>query len=492
MAPPTDPATNQVQQFRSALRVVDGSVTVGEVETDGDAGHATFDATLDLQGVGPWRYQGGVDLVHEDGDWRVAWTRAALYPSMGEDSNIALVREQGPRAVIVARDGQPLAAGGPGEAPRVTGLGGPLVGQVSVMTDAEARRRGLSYAAGDIAGATGVESSFEDRLAGPPHGRIEVRSPGQPAEVVHTFGGERPDPLSLTIDYATQRAAEAAVAGVTLPVALVAIDSTTGAIRAVANNPPGYDRALLGVYPPGSTFKIVTAAALLAAGLAPDETVQCPGEVRPGDSAPFVNAFGEDLGPITFTDAFAESCNTAFVAEGFGLGGHRLEEMAETFGFNQTYRVGLPMELASFPLPESDTELGAASIGQGRVSVTPLHMATVAAAARSGTWRPPFLTGPQPTEGAHPLPPLAAAALPALMREAVRSGTGVAAAVEGRDVGGKTGTAEFGEEDPLETHAWFAGFVGDLAYAVVVEGGGVGGDVAAPIVHQFIAALPPG
>jgi cell division protein FtsI/penicillin-binding protein 2 len=89
------------------------------------------------------------------------------------------------------------------------------------------------------------------------------------------------------------------------------------------------------------------------------------------------------------------------------------------------------------------------------------------------------------------LPPAAAAELPEFLREAVRSGTGQAAAFDGRDVGGKTGTAEFGEEEPPETHAWFAGFIGDLAYALVVEGGGVGGEVAAPLVHEFLSLLPP-
>jgi len=125
------------------------------------------------------------------------------------------------------------------------------------------------------------------------------------------------------------------------------------------------------------------------------------------------------------------------------------------------------------------------------VSVTPLHMATVAAAAYDGTWRPPYLSGEPPAEGSHELPEAAREHLPEFLREAVRTGTGQAAAILGRDVGGKTGTAEFGEEDPPETHAWFAGFIGDLAYALVVEGGGVGGEVAAPLIHEFLSLLPP-
>ena len=118
-------------------------------------------------------------------------------------------------------------------------------------------------------------------------------------------------------------------------------------------------------------------------------------------------------------------------------------------------------------------------------------MATVAAAARSGTWRAPSLivdydTGVEPRE----LPPTAAA-LPNMMRQVVFTGTGVEAFVPGRDMGGKTGTAEFGFEDPPETHAWFIGFVDELAFAVLVENGGTGGGVAAPLARQFIQNLPP-
>ena len=111
------------------------------------------------------------------------------------------------------------------------------------------------------------------------------------------------------------------MANLTLPTALVAVDSRTGAIRAVANNPPGFDRALLGQYPPGSTLKIVTAAAGLGGRAARRTTiVPCPYEIQPGDSAPFSNAFGEEYGDIPFIEAFAKSCNTSFVDQGFQLG----------------------------------------------------------------------------------------------------------------------------------------------------------------------------
>jgi len=489
--PPEDFATQQ-ETFRTGLQVASVEVSDVEVETSGDTATASFRADVGLQGIGPWAYDGAVDLAEVDGEWRVDFTPASLHPALTEGTRLQRTRAQGPRAAIVADGGQPLAVGGPGEGARQDELAGALIGQLRELSAAEAAQLGLEYAAGDLVGADSVEAGYEDQLAGDPTGRIEVVDvAGRPVETMHEFGGERPEPLRLTLDYATQRAAEQAIADVALPVALVAIDSRTGAVRAVANNPSGFDRALLGAYAPGSTFKIVTAAGVLAAGVEPDQVLPCPYETRFGDSAPFTNAFGEDHGDLPFIDTFAKSCNTTFVTQGYQLGPTRLLETAELFGFNQAYDLGVPSEFASFPLPESDTETGAASLGQGRVSVTPLHMASVAAAAYDGTWRPPYLSGEPPAEGSHELPAAAQEHLPEFLREVVRTGTGQSAGILGRDIGGKTGTAEFGEEDPPETHAWFAGFIGHLAYAVVVEGGGVGGEVAAPLIHEFLSLLPP-
>lgn len=487
-AAPADFAARQ-QGFRLSLGVATIEPHLGDVSVDGDRGAAPFEATLGLQGVGTWAYEGSLDLVRDDGGWKVDWSPAALHPALADAAGLRVVRHQGYRGQIVAAGGQPLTIGGPGEATRRTRVGGSVIGTLRVIDAAEASRLGLQYAGGDLVGAGGIEEAYEHRLAGEPVGRIvAVDGRGGVLQVLHEFGAGRPDPLGVTLDPATQTAAEEAVAGQALPTALVAVDSTTGAIRAIANNPSGYDRALLGQYPPGSTFKIVTGSALLARGYALDTAVECPAETRPGDSAPFVNADGHDLGTTTFLQAFAQSCNTTFVDLGFRVGGPGLQEEAEEYGFNQPYSVGLPTVGASYPLPESDTELAASAIGQGRVSVTPLHMATVAAAAYDGTWRPPYLSGEPATGGTHDLPE--AELMPEMMREVVRTGTGVNAAVPGRDVGGKTGTAEFGDEDPPETHAWFVGFVGELAYAVVVEGGGVGGEVAAPIASHFISLLP--
>ena len=178
--------------------------------------------------------------------------------------------------------------------------------------------------------------------------------------------------------------------------------------------------------------------------------------------------------------------------EGFRLGGEKLKAQAEQYGFNSGFDPGIPAVVGKYPLPESDSELAASAIGQGRVSVSPLHMASVAAAARTGAWHAPYLVEPTP-DLARRLEEGVATDLTAMMRAVVEDedGTATNVAVDGVEIGGKTGTAEFGDEEPPETHAWFIGYVGDLAFAIVVEGGGVGGPVAGPIARAFIESLPP-
>ena len=248
-----------------------------------------------------------------------------------------------------------------------------------------------------------MEAGYEDRLAGDPVGRIEVvDAAGRVTDVLDEFGGEAPSPWCSPSTTPPSGRPKRRSPNVTLPVALVAVDSRTGAIRAVANNPPGFDRALLGEYAPGSTFKIVTAAgALLGAGLEPRPGPALPVRdparaTRPPSPTPSART----TATCPFIDAFAKSCNTTFVEPGLPA----RADPAAGDGRDLRVQPGLRPrrargEFASFPLPESDTETGAASIGQGRVSVTPLHMATVAAAAYDGTWRPPYLSGEPPDRG---------------------------------------------------------------------------------------------
>jgi hypothetical protein len=374
-----------------------------------------------------------------------------------------------------------------------------LIGQVGEATADDLKELGAPYQQGDRVGHGGFEAAFERQLAGAPGG--EVRLVEQPTGdgatsqeaaplVLYRFPAKQGSPVHTTLDPRVLRAAEKALVGVAKPAALVALKPSTGEVRAVVNWPLGgsFNRAMVGRYPPGSTFKVVTAAALLGGGLKPGDRVTCPPRTVVG-GRPFRNFEGEALGPITFTQAFAHSCNTAFVQlAGSRLDSDKLAEAAGRFGFETELSPGLPAITGRFPKPDDDAELAAAAIGQGRVVTSPLLMAGVAGAVQNGSWHPPRLAAEAKPAEPRPLGPGVAASLRGLMQAVVREGTAAPAHLPG-GTGGKTGTAEFGTGNPLPTHAWFVGFRGDLAFAVVVEGGGVGGRVAAPIAGRFLTAL---
>ena len=364
-----------------------------------------------------------------------------------------------------------------------------VIGHMGEITAERLRGLGPPYRVGDTVGLSGLESVFERQLSGSPAAQIViVDEAGTAVETVHEFGAKAPRPVRTTIERAVQAAAEQALSDVTRPAALVALDGSTGEIRAVASRPVNepFNRALAGRYPPGSTFKIVTAASLLDNGVGANTTVSCPEEVVVGRR--FRNFEGRALGTVSFRTAFVESCNTAFVRLASQLEPETLARTAEAFGFGANYDLPLAVGGGRFPLPESDAESAAAALGQGRVEASPLHMASVAGAIAAGGWRPPKLLIDE-AGSAKSLDESVVATLRDWMRGVVTEGTGRAAAVGGQDVAGKTGTAEFGTGDPPPTHAWFVGFRGTLAFAVVVEGGGVGGEVAAPIAARFLQSL---
>ncbi|MGH9279563.1 MAG: penicillin-binding transpeptidase domain-containing protein [Acidimicrobiales bacterium] len=367
-----------------------------------------------------------------------------------------------------------------------------VLGTVGEVTAERLGELGAPYRVGDVVGLSGIEAANERRLAGTPSGEVQLHdAEGRVVQVLHRFAGTPPQPVRLTLDRAVQQAAEQAVDGVTQPAALVAVDAGTGEIRAIVSRPLDveFDRALVGQYPPGSTFKIVTTAALLAGGLRPDETVDCPSQVTAGGRV-FVNFESGALGGVPFSRAFANSCNTAFASLSARLSGAALAQTAAGFGFGSSYSIGLPVAGGQFPVPADATELTAAALGQGRVQASPLAMASVAAAVSSGQWRTPRLMADAPPGEVKALDPSVAATLRTLMTAVVREGTGTAAARPGQEIAGKTGTAEFGAASPPATHAWFVGFRGSLAFAVLVEGGGVGGRVAAPLAARFLDAAP--
>jgi cell division protein FtsI/penicillin-binding protein 2 len=385
-----------------------------------------------------------------------------------------------------------------GYAVLTTGFASTLIGDVGPVTAEELRHLGGAYEATDTVGTSGLEEAFERSLAGTPTADIRIvdtsiadHRHNISAVLLHQ-AGHAPVPLRTTIDPTVQQAAQSALASVTQPAALVAMDGQ-GNVRAIVASPAGtqFDRALYGVYPPGSTFKVVTTYALLSAGVTPSSTLTCPGSITI-DGRTFHNFESESLGPLSFTTAFAKSCNTAFIgATAQHLTAASLRAAARTFGFDQSLHLGITAVGGSFPTTGDAVETAADAIGQGKVTASPLQMASVAAAVMSGQWHPPTVLPDHTARSALPAPLTATARadLTTLMQGVVTSGTGTAAAVPGIVVAGKTGTAEFGHADPPHTHAWFIGFADGLAVAIVVEDGGVGGHTAAPIFHDFFTAL---
>jgi cell division protein FtsI/penicillin-binding protein 2 len=365
-----------------------------------------------------------------------------------------------------------------------------VVGSTGVMTAELLAAFGPPYSATDTVGRSGLELALERRLAGTPDQQLQrVNRYGQVVEVLARFSGREPEAVTTTLDIDVQEAVEAVIAIAPEPAAVVVVDVATGGIRGVASRPlGGFDRALGGLYPPGSAFKVVTAAALLAEGVSPLQIVDCPAEVTVGGRR-FTNAGEGALGQIPFVDAFAFSCNTVFAPLAVALlEPGELAAAASGFGFGTAPGLPLTTSTPVFPEPVDDAEEAAAAIGQGRVLASPLHMATVAAAVAGDGWRPPSLLvgDPPPTTT---LAAETAAALADLMLRVVAYGTGTAAAVEGEEVRGKTGTAEYETGSGLGAHAWFIGYWEGYAFAVLVEGGGSGGRVAAPLAAELVRRL---
>ena len=298
-------------------------------------------------------------------------------------------------------------------------------------------------------------------------------------------------PVRTTIRPALQAVATSALGGRLGGVAVVR--PRNGDVLALAG------LAVSGPQPPGSVFKIIT----LAAALQERETT--PGESFPVRSAATLegvqlrNAGDEQCGG-TLTESFAHSCNSVFGPLGARLGAKRLVSYAERFGFNEK----LPIPAAkpsSIPPPREltdDLAVGASAIGQDRDLATPLVMASVGATIANGGVRArPRLVRSEQAVRRRVVRRKVARQVREMMLAVVRGGTGIAAALPGVDVAGKTGTAELvptadGASDPANTDAWFVAFAPaadpKLAVAVMLVGAGQGGASAAPVAREVLAA----
>lgn len=370
-----------------------------------------------------------------------------------------------------------------------------VVGQTGAITAEQLKRLGAPYTSVSFVGQNGIEQVYEKQLAGTPSTTVEaVDHDGRSVATLASQQGQPGQPVQTSIAPAVQAAAEAALAGVTQQAAIVVMRASTGEILASVSRPTNqaFDLALDASVPPGSTFKVVTTTALLQAGLNPASPATCPPNLVV-DGKQFVNYEHETVAALTLEQAFAMSCNTAFIGLARDhLDRTKLAAAAKLYGIGTTPHMGLTAFGGSVPAAATPVDLAADSIGQGQVVVSPLAMATVAAAVDSGALHEPRLVAGAPDDSLPPTPldPTVDSELKTLMAQVVTSPNGTAAGA-GLPAGtyGKTGTAEFGPGPNPSQHAWFIGFKGDIAFAVFVYGGGVGGVVAAPVAARMLKAL---
>ncbi len=369
-----------------------------------------------------------------------------------------------------------------------------LVGTVGPITAEQLKTLGSPYDASSQVGQTGLEYAAERQLAGTPTTKvIVVTAAGSLVRTLASFPGSPGRPLRTGLDPRVQRAAEAALAGVHKNVAMVAIRASTGQVLAVVSDPisVAYNTALQGAYPPGSTFKVLTSAMLIQKGLSPSSAASCPPSITV-DGEVFHNAEGDQ--PVSTLDgAFTESCNTAFISLATShLQPADFPAVANLFGLGRTPHMGLTAFDANIPAPSGQSDVAASAIGQGRVTFSPLGMATVAAAVDSGSVRAPRLVAgaPDDTIAPAPLPGTLVDDLRSMMGHVTASGTAAGTGLPST-THAKTGTAEFGSGGKLKLDAWLMGYDGDVAFAVVVQdsGGINGGPLDGPVIAKFLNAL---
>ncbi|WP_326822510.1 penicillin-binding transpeptidase domain-containing protein [Streptosporangium sp. NBC_01756] len=481
-----DPAfAKAYEDMRRNLAVEGTTVRLDSVRETGDgAGEAAYTTTLTLKDVGEWSYSGVLDLAVVDRTWRVKWSPRSVHPDMTAGDTFTLKTKWPERAKITAAGGERL------DGADVGGSVQQLVGYLDKATDKDVKALGSSYKKGDAIGRGGLQQTFQQRLAGTPATEIQlVGTDKKTAKTIGKIEGADGEAVESSLDLRVQGAAADAVRDLKQTASLVAVRPSSGEILAVVNNQGGFNRALDGNYPPGSTFKAITGVGLLAEGMTPAERTTCPKDVTVG-GLPIRNSHHAGYGSVSFSDAFAYSCNTTFAPLAKErLGADKLLSTAELFGFNSPLNIGVPAAKGSFPRAQSDAELAAESFGQGRITASPLLMASAAAALADGTWRPPTLV-PSIKQKVQPqqLPEGVTSQIHQMMSAVVTKGTAKDAGLPA-GTRGKTGTAEFGAQDALKTHAWFIGFRGDLAFAVIVEEGTGGGAVAAPVAADFLRAL---
>jgi len=379
----------------------------------------------------------------------------------------------------------------------------PMIGNVGEATAELIEQSNGRLVVGDTTGLSGLQRYYDEQLAGSPGITVSItNATDYVAGMTRDVFSIPPTPgvdLETTFDVAAQTKAEEILASVDPAVAIVAIRVSTGEVIVAANGPGSgsFNTAILGQYPPGSTFKVIDALALHRHGVNADSMVQCP-ETIEVDGRVFQNVPGYPsaaLGEVPFRTAFANSCNTAFIGQANVVPERDLATAGADLGLGVYAPLGIGAAFGDVPDEATGTTHAANLLGQGSIQASPFAMARVAASVAAGHRVDPVLVRPtipsaevpDEAEPASSLTEEEASFLREMMGAVVSEGSaGILSDIPGI-VGAKTGTAQFG--DGSQNHTWMIAIMGDYAVAVFVEVGEFGATTSGPLMHQFLQYL---
>lgn len=436
--------------------------TLGTVgPATGNTASASYTATWTFTAGHVWTYNGTFDVVKNGANWQVHWTPAVLQPTLQAGQRLALVTTAPDQTTVVDRNGTPLV---------ISGTGGPRLADPHNFTEL---RSTLVGRAPTLSGVFAVE---------------RVDSAGHDLQTLVGSTGDQVKPVTSTLDASVQTAAQSVVDGYGGKAVIMAIQPSTGGLLAVAQNAQATDSPFSGLYPPGSTFKIVTATAVLEAGIATTDTsLPCPLTEQIGTRT--ISNEGFALGTTTMQEAFAKSCNTTFGQLASQLPANGLATTAGQYGLSADYTIpGLPTQTGKVVPPTDPDQQVEDGIGQGNVQVSPFGEALMAATVAAGHAVTPRLWQDEDTTvgTGYTAPPAGVlASLRSMMRAVVTDGTGTGAAGSGL-VYGKTGTAQTGTG--ADAHGWFVGYRGDLAFVVFLQDAN-DSHPAVTLAAQFLAQV---
>ncbi|MCS4536307.1 penicillin-binding transpeptidase domain-containing protein [Corynebacterium sp. HS2168-gen11] len=541
-----DTVAQVLEQTWNGLQAEGLTAEILDIQARNTIATATYKLNWDLPKDRELSYEAKMTLNKINDAWSIRWQPTALHPKLGANQHLELRAVQAQRASVISSDGAEILV--PGVVDRllvdVTQIGDPnslafaIVGALeqAKRIDESVRLLNPHELAEQLRQARGVYSvttvnklpgaKVRELLAGKPgvifneEGAMVSKDPGFAPDIVSrvaTVVNERLDgdngwrvaavthdgaliddveyhepfvapAVRISLDHKVQQAAEEAVnLRPEMQAVMVALRVSTGEILAVAQTDEADkhgDLAMSGLYPPGSTFKIITAAAgIQDRGLTADSIVPCPGTMNIfGRMVTNYNTFA--LGDVPLERAFARSCNTTFADISTQLDAGQLQAIGEKFGLGIDYEIpGISSVTGQIPTGETALEKTEAGYGQGLTLVSPFGLALVSATAARGSTPVPSLLSGFDTKVSKTVPPPAPETIEQLRRlmSAVTEPGGTAGGITaGGKIFAKTGEAEINGG----SHAWFTGYRDDIAFATLIVLGG-GSESAVALTNHF-------